>query len=566
MPTIDVNGQLIDFPDSLSPEELNKAVGSAANQINGVNGDKSIVESVSSAIANPTPTRERPKNAAQAVARFAKDTLETMMPPTTIESAKRFLSPQVGQYGVLRSGEDIANYGREDINKLASSFVQKPGVRNFPKIAATIGTGGSLAGDMAIMSPRDVAMGAGIGGLTKRLVAGEMALRRGGAKIGKELISTVFGPTQEAVNARFADSRGMQAAGEKEWVDLASNVTDVVKKATEKLNQKHEIARKTLSKNASLKEGGIGKESLVQGIDDTIKGLGVSEGGPIGPAQESAIGVLRKIKERLINSGEQPPQKITNVVEWDTSGPTPQQINRQVIENGNPLKTGVSENTLKDSIVQLDQNIDWNNPGAGPVNDALEKLRIKWDGILKSKNKAYERAMRPVSAMTRTINESSRILGLVDKPGEGVSPGSNTEAALKNLSGMTRGNARKTLGKLKTITGSDIPAESKLQSLANQFKGGRAQGSRRVNLGSMIGAGIGSLFPGPLRPIGTIVGAGTGGLIGARIDTQGGQMAGTMIDKLASMPPMLRPSTGVGRSLISQLLESSLRRSKENNK
>jgi hypothetical protein len=33
MPTIDVKGHLIDFPDNLSPDELNKAVGSAAEQL-----------------------------------------------------------------------------------------------------------------------------------------------------------------------------------------------------------------------------------------------------------------------------------------------------------------------------------------------------------------------------------------------------------------------------------------------------------------------------------------------------------------------------------------------------
>ena len=39
MPTIDVKGHLIDFPDNLSPDELNKAVGSAAEQLTDIGGD-----------------------------------------------------------------------------------------------------------------------------------------------------------------------------------------------------------------------------------------------------------------------------------------------------------------------------------------------------------------------------------------------------------------------------------------------------------------------------------------------------------------------------------------------
>ena len=39
MPTIDVKGHLIDFPDNLSPDELNKAVGSAAEQLTNIGGD-----------------------------------------------------------------------------------------------------------------------------------------------------------------------------------------------------------------------------------------------------------------------------------------------------------------------------------------------------------------------------------------------------------------------------------------------------------------------------------------------------------------------------------------------
>ena len=275
---------------------------------------------------------------------------------------------------------------------------------------------------------------------------------------------------------------------------------------------------------------------------------------------------MQKIKDRLLHVGEKPEKTVREIVDWDTSGISPQKVTRQVVEMGDPRKTGISEKSLKEIILQLDKNINWDDPAAGPVNDALENLRVGWDSHLKSRNPSYEKAMRPVSSITRTMMESKKMLGLVEKPGEGLVPGANTEAALKNLSGATRGNTRKILGKLRAITGSDIPAESKLQSLADQFKGGKTQGSRRVNLGRAAGAAIGSI-PGYLMggfggaAAGGVAGELTGGLIGAKIDMEGGKMAGTLIDQLARIPTMLQPTGQVGRSVMAQILEAAGRSS-----
>ena len=136
MPTIDVKGHLIDFPDNLSPDELNKAVGSAAGQLpdEGKSG-MAMAERVSS-IVTPISTRERPKNLAEGLARFSRDMAEGLMPPTSIEGLKRALSPNPGQYGPLRTGQEIATYGREDNDKLAESFVEKTGGKIPPALAA----------------------------------------------------------------------------------------------------------------------------------------------------------------------------------------------------------------------------------------------------------------------------------------------------------------------------------------------------------------------------------------------------------------------------------------------
>ena len=519
-----------------------------------------------SAIITPTPTRERPSGIAEGIQRFAKDMAEGLMPPTSIEGLKRALSPGIGQYGALRTGQDIAAYGREDINKLAESFVQKPGIRDYPRLAATIGTGGAMMGDMLVMSPRDVAVGAGVGKIVKGLNAAEMGIRGAAKNAGKSLISTTLGPTKEAVTARFENPKAFQEANQREWIDVADKATEAVKQANKTLEKKSTEAFKTLSQKSSLADGGIEKSDLFDNLEETIRRLEVSEGGAVGPAQEKAIAVLQKIKDRLLHVGEKPEKTVREIVDWDTSGISPQKVTRQVVEMGDPRKTGISEKSLKEIILQLDKNINWDDPAAGPVNDALENLRVGWDSHLKSRNPSYEKAMRPVSSITRTMMESKKMLGLVEKPGEGLVPGANTEAALKNLSGATRGNTRKILGKLRAITGSDIPAESKLQSLADQFKGGKTQGSRRVNLGRAAGAAIGSI-PGYLMggfggaAAGGVAGELTGGLIGAKIDMEGGKMAGTLIDQLARIPTMLQPTGQIGRSVMAQILEAAGRSS-----
>jgi hypothetical protein len=564
MPTIDVKGHLIDFPDNLSTDELNKAVGSAAGQLPDAGRSEVAMAERASSIVTPTPTRARPNNAAEWIMRFAKDTAEGLMPPTSIEGLKRALSPNPGQYGPLRTGQEIATYGREDNDKLAESFVEKTGGKIPPALAATIGAGGSLMGNMLIVSPQDMAAAAGTGKIMKGLTSAEMAIRGAAKGAGKSLISTTLGPTKEAVDARFADPGKLNKASKREWIDIAEIATEAMKEARKKLKEYASEAHGKLSEKAALSGGGIEKGQLIENINSTINRLEVAEGGAVGPAQEKAIGILQKIKERLYEVGEKPSKIIREVVDWDTSGVTPQKITKQVVETGDPLKTGVSEKSVKEIVQQLDQNINWDDPSAGPVNDALENLRVGWDTLLKGKNKAYEKAMRPVSSLTRTIAETRKTLGLVEKPGEGIVPGASTEAAIKGLSGGTRGAARKILNKFRSATGQDIPAESKLQMLADQFKGGKTQGSRRVNLGRAIGAAAGSV-PGYLMggfgggAAGGVAGEVIGGLAGAKIDIEGGKMAGTLIDQLARIPTMLQPAGPAGRSAMAQILASGRR-------
>lgn len=169
----------------------------------------SLAEYLSKIIVN-TPARERPKTKSEGLRRFAKDTMEGFSPPVTLEGLRRFLSPAVGQYGVMRTGQDVATYGREDINKMAENFVERPGVNQYPRLAAAIGAGGSLMGDMLVISPRDAAGGAGVGKILSGL-----------NKAGKALSSSHL--------------PSMRNASEKEWVEIAEKAADALKESRKAL-------------------------------------------------------------------------------------------------------------------------------------------------------------------------------------------------------------------------------------------------------------------------------------------------------------------------------------------
>ena len=83
------------------------------------------------------------------------------------------------------------------------------------------------------------------------------------------------------------------------------------------------------------------------------------------------------------------------------------------------------------------------------------------------------------------------------------------------------------------MTGKDYMGEVTNTNMAAQFKGGRTNGSRNVNMMSMIGGGLGA---GAGALVGEPVTGGTvGGMIGAGagsyIDKKGGELAAGFLDK-----------------------------------
>ncbi len=467
--------------------------------------------------------------------RLAKATRQQFL-PTSIDEVKDLVSPSAGRYGVSRlleqEGKKVGRAVKDSTEVLTRT---KFGAEN-PNLAASLSvipaTLAEVLGESLTPSAMQQNLGAEFVGPAAKMVASK-ALSKASPVIratGERAINSMLGPSKEAVKARFESPEAIKSMENKEWLDIANDAAAGLKAVREKIGEEAGKAWKTLADKPT-----IPKEELVEGLKRVVRDLKVGGDEAVGPAQEKAVGIIAKIKDRILGVGKNADDVVKEVVDWDTSGLVPEKRVKQVIEKANPLEGKISEKEMKQVIMQLDENINWDDPNMKPLNDALQSLRTTWDNGLKTRNKSYEKAMRPTAALTRTFEETKNLLGF-DRD---LNP-RNTEGILKNLSGKTRGHMRKMLSKFKAASGVDVPESSNRLRLANEFRGGVTQGSRRTTpytvIGSQIGSTIGGVVAGwPGAGVGGVIGGGAGYGLGSYVDAAGRESAGTLIDSLVRM-------------------------------
>ena len=135
--------------------------------------------------------------------------------------------------------------------------------------------------------------------------------------------------------------------------------------------------------------------------------------------------------------------------------------------------------------------------------------------------------MKPLADRTDLLHDLAKTFSVGKESGLFV-PKDTTVGALKMAEKEGRTIARSQLEKLKGFTKTDILKEVQDSLLGREFQGGVTQGSRRVVAGTAIGSAVGKLTGMPM--LGSVVGASTG----LFLDTQGRQVAGKIIDSLAS--------------------------------
>jgi hypothetical protein len=338
----------------------------------------------------------------------------------------------------------------------------------------------------------------------------------GGAKAGaKKLFSAGTGVSEDAINARLANPSAIENAAPVSDLQhkLADSMTTLQNQITEGDNQ----AWKTLSKSYVPKELGytsedraIPKETVQDILDSVKKDLSVFGGGLVGKSAKQAAATLDDLSNDIDTVGKYSGGKIKSLLGADSAIPKNQFL---------------PETTVKGIIQSLDQNIDWNDPAAGPINNALENARTQLDDILKKQNRAYAKAMEPVADKMNLKADMQKQFGIKSVPGQGFVPGTSTQSNLANVLGNNKSIAQNTLDRLKQHTGDDFLGQVQNAKFNKEFQPGlRAQGSRRTAAGAVIGGAIGKLTGSPT------LGAAAGATTGFMMDTQGGPIAAKILD------------------------------------
>lgn len=327
--------------------------------------------------------------------------------------------------------------------------------------------------------------------------------------IAKKATSVALGPSTEAISARMANPEAIKNASS--FSEIADRVPQTLDKLQKRISFADKNAWGTLSKSPQLEKGAVLKATVADIIDTAIKKVG-NLGGPVGRSDEMAINALNKLKKNI----------------EDLPGNT------------------LPETRVKPLIQKLDQNINWTDPAAGQTNDSLTFVRHNLDNMLKENNPAYRKAMVPVDEMMNLLIESEKIFVPKKMPGKGYGITNTTISKLENLhKGSPKDVSKRVLQKLKDITGDDYLTETQNAARANEFRRATTHGSRRTNLGAVVGGGAGYATGSP------IAGGIMGGLAGYIADVEGGRIAGNLVDAASRVNRGVVPVVNkAGRSIV----------------
>lgn len=367
-------------------------------------------------------------------------------------------------------------------------------------------TGAGLSNEEDISGiARDTIQGATIGGAmgataskASDLISG--AVSKVGNKIDdnillKKLGKGVFGVDEKATENYLANPARVNSAysmGElAEGVLDKSDNTSVLNELRTKSSELSNTAWKTLDSKAGLDKSLI-NEAINSYIDDPKSGL-LIDGVVVGNAQEMALKKLEALKKQI-----------------------------------GQLGNNISEENLKRIIQNLDDNINWNAPDAGPTNDAIKNLRTFIDVNLKDQNPAYKKAMSAVEDVTKANEQVKSVFQNRLNPDNY----DKFNKAVKNLINKDElSAASQAVDKIKEHTNYDLRQDIYDSWTKSQFDKGDINGSRRTLLGTVIGGSVGSAG----GPVGSTVGGAVGGAVGFTSDRYAGPMFKSLLNGKLSM-------------------------------
>lgn len=386
----------------------------------------------------------------------------------------------------------------------------------------------------------DVVVEGGLQGAPEGIMRGALKVASlPSTKLGQRMASAVFGPDADAIAERMARPGAIKNA--KTFSTIADEIPARLTKLQDEISALDTEAWKTLSVSNDPLKGAIPKSEIV----DTLKGIlrenRITGGGAIGPAQKKAVAMVNGLLEDISGVGSGVKGKLTS-----------EQGVKSIVKKSD----FVSEARMKEIIQALRDNVDYSSDAANRTNSVLMNAAESLDKSLKLRNDAYKQAMIPVADRMDLLERAKTDFGVKHKTGKGFIRTDATVSKVKSILSDRKDVSRETLSKLAP----EVKGEIADATTKTQFEGGRIQGSRRVNLGGAIGAGLGSLA-GLLtgrNPMAMATGAGVGSMAGtmtgAYIDKQGGPMVAKLIDAyLRNNPRNINP---VPASSLSQFLQT----------
>lgn len=214
-----------------------------------------------------------------------QNVLEQFTGPLSLESAKRLLSPQVGQFGLSAVAQKIGEKGQQDFSKMVDEFVQKPGINQYPRAAAAAGTLASVTAPLIMQTPRDVAAGVGLSGAgsaVKTLVTDPIRRSFAGAaeKVSIPLARRHLGYQKsdlmssksytDSLRKQINANKAAKLALDSESIGLTGNVADTAKNIL-KIKSGAENQLNGILKGADSLGAGIDTAELAVKMESALK-------------------------------------------------------------------------------------------------------------------------------------------------------------------------------------------------------------------------------------------------------------------------------------------------------
>ncbi len=516
MPNIEVNGTVVQFPDSLSGEELRSAVEAAAGQ-----GESGFFKTY------PKGAETLPQKADVAAGNAARFGLDVLKAPYDVVG-EAMTAPIEGRPMKAPSvlGGDNPADPLATINKLlragASALTGIPSGNPMEMARA-----GYNAPRGAMGPVEDTAMGLLLGkvaptAITAPADAAAMAVEKAasGAKslastVAKKAIRTGLGPTEEAQKIAF--NRPEDLARQTDFNGLGTRFADTIASLKDKVSELDNKAWDTL---VTLKAEPQAKlVQILKNVKSDFIGTGKTK---IGDSDRQAAAQIQNYIDR-VSAIKQP---------GATKGTA------QFLDQGQ----------VKDIIQSIQKDATYGLVKNEPVNRAVKAARAGLDAYLKTENPSYADAMAPLADATSALENATKHFKLELDPNGNLVPGKTTIANLQSVVKGKNPTLDRTLEQLKNVSGVDFKDEAALTAAKQEFTPGvqRTAGSRRAIIGGGLGGSAGILISkllGINPSVGAAVGGAAGTAAGGAVDYYGGAAAQKVIDLLR------RTNSGVGNVL-----------------